>query len=98
LLENYFELVGKGGWPPISTWIKVTEQVLNIQGKNELASRINEIQVTMAAKTVEEKLHMRMDERGSSLQRWVLPKAEVGVSQDFTMQFERTHGIPGDCD
>jgi hypothetical protein len=21
LLENYFEPVGKGGWPPISTWI-----------------------------------------------------------------------------
>jgi hypothetical protein len=21
LPENYFELVGKGGWPPISTWI-----------------------------------------------------------------------------
>jgi hypothetical protein len=22
LSENYFEPVGKGGWPPISTWIK----------------------------------------------------------------------------
>jgi hypothetical protein len=22
LLENCFELVGKGGWPPISTWIR----------------------------------------------------------------------------
>jgi hypothetical protein len=22
LLENCFEPVGKGGWPPISTWIK----------------------------------------------------------------------------
>jgi hypothetical protein len=22
LPENYFEPVGKGGWPPISTWIK----------------------------------------------------------------------------
>jgi hypothetical protein len=21
LLENYFETAGKGGWPPISTWI-----------------------------------------------------------------------------
>jgi hypothetical protein len=21
LSENYFQLVGKGGWPPISTWI-----------------------------------------------------------------------------
>ena len=21
LIENYFEPVGKGGWPPISTWI-----------------------------------------------------------------------------
>jgi len=24
LPENYFEPVGKGGWPPISTWIKVS--------------------------------------------------------------------------
>jgi hypothetical protein len=23
LPENYFEPVGKGGWPPISTWIKL---------------------------------------------------------------------------
>jgi hypothetical protein len=23
LLENYFEPVGKGGWPPISTWINL---------------------------------------------------------------------------
>ena len=26
LLENYFEPVGKGGWPPISTWIKEIPQ------------------------------------------------------------------------
>jgi hypothetical protein len=25
LPENYFELVGKGGWPPISTWINCKE-------------------------------------------------------------------------
>ena len=24
LPENYFELVGKGGWPPISTWTSVS--------------------------------------------------------------------------
>jgi hypothetical protein len=24
LLEDYFELVGIGGWPPISTWINPT--------------------------------------------------------------------------
>ena len=23
LLENYFDPVGKGGWPPISIWIKL---------------------------------------------------------------------------
>jgi hypothetical protein len=37
-------------------------------------------------KSVGEKLQMQMDERGSSLQRRALPKAEVGVSQDFSMQ------------
>jgi hypothetical protein len=25
LPENYFEPVGKGGWPPISTWISVPD-------------------------------------------------------------------------
>ena len=25
LLENYFEPVGRGGWPPISTWINNKE-------------------------------------------------------------------------
>jgi hypothetical protein len=24
--ENYFEQVGKGGWPPISTWIRITQK------------------------------------------------------------------------
>jgi hypothetical protein len=28
LLENYFEPVGKGGWPPISTWIMDVPAVL----------------------------------------------------------------------
>jgi hypothetical protein len=40
----------------------------------------------MAMKSVGENLQMKMDERGSSLQRRVLPKAKVGVSQDFSMQ------------
>jgi len=25
LSKNCFELVGKGGWPPISTWIRVRD-------------------------------------------------------------------------
>jgi hypothetical protein len=30
LPKNCFELVGKGGWPPISTWITVSKYPLNI--------------------------------------------------------------------
>jgi hypothetical protein len=41
--------------------------VLNIQKKNELTSRIDEIQVTMAAKSMGENLQMQMNEGGSSL-------------------------------
>ena len=29
LPENYFELVGKGGWPPISTWINPPSLIIN---------------------------------------------------------------------
>jgi hypothetical protein len=28
-LENYFEPFGKGGWPPISTWIKRTTPLIS---------------------------------------------------------------------
>jgi hypothetical protein len=51
-----------------------------------MTSRIGEIQVTMAGKSVGENLQMQMDERGSSLQHRALPKFEAGVSQDFSMQ------------
>jgi hypothetical protein len=27
LPENYFEPAGKGGWPPISTWISVASRL-----------------------------------------------------------------------
>jgi hypothetical protein len=40
----------------------------------------------MAMKSMGEKLQMKMDERGRSLKHRALPKAEVGVSQDFSMQ------------
>ena len=52
----------------------------------------------MVAKSMGEKLQMQMDEGGSSLQRWTLPNAEVGVSQEFAMKFERNHRIPRDGD
>jgi hypothetical protein len=38
LSENYFELVGKGGWPSISTWIN--PQSLGINGLHEFSSPI----------------------------------------------------------
>jgi hypothetical protein len=56
---------------------------------------MNENHVTMVAKSVGENKQVQMDEGGSNLQGHVLPKAKVGVSQDFSMQFERTHRIPG---
>jgi hypothetical protein len=37
LPENYFEPVGKGGWPPISTWIIAT---LLTQSESEYPSRL----------------------------------------------------------
>jgi hypothetical protein len=30
LPENFFELVGKGGWPPISTWINPPSLGINV--------------------------------------------------------------------
>jgi hypothetical protein len=32
--ENCFEPFGKGGWPPISTWIKLSNQIYNDSSKN----------------------------------------------------------------
>jgi hypothetical protein len=32
LPENYFEPVGKGGWPPISTWINVLDPLNELGG------------------------------------------------------------------
>jgi hypothetical protein len=33
LPDNYFELVGKGGWPSISTWIRISIKIGNIVTK-----------------------------------------------------------------
>jgi hypothetical protein len=38
LLENYFEIVGKGGWPSISPWINPPS--LGINGLHALSSPI----------------------------------------------------------
>ena len=36
LLKNYFEPVGKGGWPPISTWIKLSFFIgIHIRQRNQ---------------------------------------------------------------
>jgi hypothetical protein len=31
--ENYFELVGKGGWPPISIWININTMGKPMEGQ-----------------------------------------------------------------
>jgi hypothetical protein len=74
----------------------VNERELSIHKKNKFTSRTYENQVIIAAKYVGEKLQVQMNEGRSNMQHQVLPKAEVGVSQDFSKQFERTHRVPRD--
>ena len=50
----------------------------------------------MTAKSVGGKIHMQMDEGGSSIQHPVLPKVEVGGISSLFYAMERAHRIPRD--
>jgi hypothetical protein len=54
LPENYFEPVGKGGWPPISTWITIIKFSIiypmlpfdiGIQSKNSFKDKVSKLSI-----------------------------------------------------